>query len=154
MSIDGLSYRSQLQSPVSVCASSHALTRKLQQISLLECSPSSLNQEEMSPFLLSFQEEPLALLGVASTPALVLRRVAPVPGLVNPALLPAVTLRSSAVLSNSSLLCGVLNSSLLCGVLNSSLLGGNINSSAPLIPSYIKQHCLTGSLGLKTEDLP
>ena len=34
------------------------------------------------------------LFGVASTPALVLRRVAPAPGLVNPALLPAVTLRS------------------------------------------------------------
>ena len=90
----------------------------------------------MSPFLLSFQEEPLALLGVASTPALVLRRVAPAPGLVNPALLPAVTLRSSAVLSDSS------------------LLGGVLNSSAPLIPSYIKRHCLTGSHGLKTEDLP
>ena len=34
------------------------------------------------------------LFGVASTPALVLRRVAPALGLVNPALLPAVTLRS------------------------------------------------------------
>ena len=34
------------------------------------------------------------LFGVASTPALYLRRVAPAPGLVNPALLPAVTLRS------------------------------------------------------------
>ena len=39
-------------------------------------------------FSLSCQEEPLAT-GVASTPALVLRRATPVPDLVDPALLPA-----------------------------------------------------------------
>ena len=58
----------------------------------------------MHPFLLSCQEESFALFGDASTPVLVLRRVAPAPGLVrrvapapglvNPALLPAATLRS------------------------------------------------------------
>ena len=71
-------------------------------------------------FSLSCQEEPLAT-GVASTPALVLRwvapapglvrRVIPVPGLVDPALLPAG---------------------------DASLFGGVLNSSAPFLPPYIK----------------
>ena len=56
------------------------------------------------------------------------RPVAPAPGPVNPALFSAVTLRSSAVL------------------LNYSLLGSNLNYFVPLIPSYIKRHYLTGSL--------
>ena len=66
-------------------------------------------------FSLSCQEEPLAT-GVASTPALVLRRATPVPDLVDPALLPA---------GDASLSLAVFN------------------SSALLLPSYIKNDTLS-----------
>ena len=90
-----------------------------------------LSRRSLSPFF-----------SVASTPvpgvfsAGLSPRVAPAPGSVNPALLSAVTLRSSAVL------------------LNSSLLGGNLNSSAPLIPFHIKITLSHRVPGLMTEDLP